>query len=137
MTDLDLQLLLPRDTATYTGVKRDGFTSSTIDLLFSRPRLAEERLVCRVHDTDHGSDHFAIKTFFALNQPPLPCNVSRHSFKNVAWDKVKTEVSSNLALLTATPNELDLYSTQLVEIVELAIAKHVPLAKPSPYAKRW
>lgn len=137
MSDLDLQLLLPQGTTTYTGVKKDGFTSFTIDLIFSTPRFAEERLVCKVHDTDHGSDHSAIETFFALNQPILPRNVSRHSFKNVAWDKVRNKVSSNLALLTAIPNKLDLYSTQLVQVVELAIAKHVPLAKPSFYAKRW
>ena len=31
---------------------------------------------------------------------------------------------------------MDLYSTQLTRIVELAIATHVPFAKPSPYAKR-
>lgn len=47
MSDLDLQLLLPRGTVTYTGATRNGFTSSTIDLIFSTPRLAEERLVCR------------------------------------------------------------------------------------------
>ena len=101
------------------------------------PRLIEEKLFCRIHDTDHGSDYFAIKTFFPLNQPFLLCNVSRNLFKNVAWHKVKTEVSSNLMLLIAIPNKLDLYFTQLVKIVELAIAKHVLLAKSSLYAKQW
>lgn len=82
MSDLDLQLLLPRGTVTYTGATRSGFTSSTIDLIFSTPRLAEERLVCKVHDTDHGLDHSAIETVFAINQPIPTGGANRRQFKN-------------------------------------------------------
>lgn len=82
MSDLDLQLLLPRGTVTYTRATRSGFTSSTIDLIFSTPRLVEERLVCKVHDTDHGLDHSAIETVFAINQPIPTGGANRRLFKN-------------------------------------------------------
>lgn len=107
MSDLDLQLLLPCGTTTYTGVTQNGYTSSTIDLVFSTPRLAAERLVCKIHETDHGSDHSAIETFFAINQPIPTCNAGRGLFKNASWEKVQNEVSNNLTSLTATSAELD------------------------------
>lgn len=104
---------------------------------FSTPRLAEERLASKIHETDHGSDHSAIETFFALNQPIPSYNTGRRLFKTASWDKVRNEVSTHLSSLTASPTELDLYSDQLINIVERAISLHIPLAKPSPYAKRW
>ena len=122
---------------TYTGAIRNGFTSSTIDLIFSTPRLAEERLVYKVHDTDHGLDHSAIETVFAINQPIPTGRTGRRLFKNAPWDKVKEEVSKNLASITALPSELDLYAMQIINVVKGAINIHIPLAKPSPYAKRW
>lgn len=84
MSDLDLQLLLPCGTTKYTGVTQNGYTSSTIDLVFSTPRLAAEKLVCKIHETDHGSDHSVIKTFFAINQSIPTCRTGRRLFKNAS-----------------------------------------------------
>lgn len=90
-----------------------------------------------MHDTKHGLDYSAIETVFALNQPIPAGGANRRLFKNALWDKVKEEVSKNLTSLTALPSELDLYATHFINIVKRAINIHIPLAKPSPYAKRW
>ncbi len=45
-------------------------------------------------------------------------------------------VSEKLYLISASPIDIDIYANQLLQIVQLAIEEHVPLAKPSPYAKR-
>lgn len=59
MDDLDLHLLLLRGMITYESSNRN----STIDLVFtSSGALAEDRLTCEPHDTEHGSDHIAIST---------------------------------------------------------------------------
>lgn len=60
MTNLDLQLLLPRETITYMGVTKLGNAVSTIDLVFSSTRLAEDRILCTPLNTDHRSDPAAI-----------------------------------------------------------------------------
>ena len=72
MADLDLQLLLPQGTITYTGATKLGNAASTIDLVFSSTRLAEDRILCTTLDTDHGSDHAAIQTVFSMNISELP-----------------------------------------------------------------
>ncbi len=79
MTEIDLQLLLPRDTITYTGNSRRG--ESTIDLTMVLSRLFSERVVCQTHETEHGSDHLAIVSEFVTETPEviLP---ARKAFKN-------------------------------------------------------
>ena len=47
------------------------------------PRFANERLVCKVHNTNHSLDHFAIEIFFILNKFFLLFNVNWHLFKNI------------------------------------------------------
>ena len=60
MADLDLQLLLPQGTITYSGATSLGNAASTMDLVFSNTRLAEDRILCTTLDTDYSSDHAAI-----------------------------------------------------------------------------
>lgn len=85
-----------------------------------------------MYNKDHSLYHFTIKTFFALNQLISLCKISQFLFKNV---KVKKKIFSNFTILITILNELDLYSIQLVEVIELAIIKHIPLAKPNLYIK--
>ena len=62
MTDLGLQSLLPRGSITYEGARGE----STIDLVLSSEELADDRLACHLYEVDHGSDHRAISTNFAI-----------------------------------------------------------------------
>jgi hypothetical protein len=99
--------------------------------------LAAERLECQLYRTEHGSDHIAITTTFALQVAPTSSE-RRRVFKNADWKRIRTTVDS----LGDPPqeiadNEVETYETYLTEAVEKAIDKHVPVAKPSPYARRW
>ncbi len=67
MADLDLQLLLPQGTITYSGATSLSNAASTTDLVFSSTRLAEDRILCTTLDTNYSLDHAAIQTVFSMN----------------------------------------------------------------------
>lgn len=71
MADLDLQLLLPQGTITYRRGKAQSSHSSTLDLIFTTEKLATEVLVCKPHETQHGSNHEAIESKFSLMTTPI------------------------------------------------------------------
>lgn len=109
MADLDFQLLLSQGTITYSGATRLRNAASTIDLVFSSARLAEDRILCTTLDTDHGSDHAAIQTLFSMNtsKPSFmpPCWL----FKSALWNKILQMVSEKVYLLSASPIDIDNY----------------------------
>lgn len=120
MADLDLQLLLPRGTITYTGATRLGNAASTIDLIFSSTRLAEDRILCTTLDTDHRSDHAAIQTVFTMATPELPFAPPRRLFKSAPWNKICQTVTENIHLLSAPSTDIDAYANQLLQTVQIA-----------------
>lgn len=79
MSELDLQLFLPRGTITYLGNFRAG--EFTIDLIMAINRLFAERRVCQTHETEHGFDHLAITTKFVTDTPE-PLFAPRQLYKN-------------------------------------------------------
>ena len=132
MAELNLQSLLPR------GIVTDSAraVSSTIDLIFTTARLAEEVEQSEVYDCNHGSDHEAIHSRFST-AIPLHLSAPRLIFKNAPWAKICQEISNSTARITASAKDVDIYTQQLMSIITEAIYKRVPKAKPSPYAKRW
>src|SRR2546423_12626968 len=60
MSDHSLCSLLPRGTKTW----QSGNSETTIDLILASEELASMVMKCTVHETEHGSDHRAIKTTF-------------------------------------------------------------------------
>ena len=135
MVNLDLQSLLPRGTITYES----GPRQSTIDLVLATPGLTANRTVCQPHQTEHGSDHLAISTTFALQMDTLATPSCPRLFKNADWKRIRAMVADKVgqAPRTITDDEIDSHATRLTSAVEAAIRLHVPQAKPSPYAKRW
>lgn len=82
MTELGLQNFLPRGTITYSARNM----SSTIDLVFTTMQLAEDMILCKVYECNHGSDHKAIHTKFQTSLfPAIP--IPRLLFKNAPWAK--------------------------------------------------
>ncbi len=79
ISDLDLQLLLPRGTITYLGNSRGG--ESTIDLVMATNRLHSERTRCQTHETEHGSDYLTILTGF-VTSAPAPIFAPRRMYEN-------------------------------------------------------
>ena len=136
LSELDLQLLLPRGTITYTGNSRGG--ASTIDLVMSTSRLFSERVSCKPHGTEHGSDHLAIVTKFLIDAPEVALT-PRRLYKNAKWEVLNGYVKDHLASIERIDPvaNLDEYTTKLTKVVTEGIELSVPIAKPSPYNKRW
>lgn len=136
MGNLGIQLLLPKNTITYSN----KVTASTIDLIFSTEQLATQKLQCQIYPIHHGLDHEAIETRFHFDTikefEPMP----RRLFKSAPWEKICNQISVDLGenqLATLASTDLDRCVAQLMAIVQKAIENHVPIAKPSQYAKRW
>ena len=136
MAELDLQLLLPQGTITYSGATSLGNAAFTIDLVFSGTRLAEDRILYTTLDTNHGSNHAAIQTVFSMNISELPVITPHQLFKFAPWNKILQMVSEKLYWISASPMNIDIYANQLLQIVQSVIEEHVLLAKPSLYAKQ-
>ena len=64
----NLQSLLPRGTKTWQRCNQE----TTIDLVLASEKLAEDRVRCAIHPTEHGSDHRAIETTFSIDVPEEP-----------------------------------------------------------------
>jgi exonuclease III len=126
-----LHSLLPRGTKTWASNGRE----STIDLIFASDELAATLIKCGVHEVEHGSDHRAIETTFDI-APPERTVVQRLLFKNAPWKAIRERIAvalQGIPMSTGTQAQTD----QLMTIVLEAVYTLTPIAKPSPYAKRW
>ncbi len=79
LSSFDLQLLLSRGTITYLG-NSQGRTS-TIDLIMTTSQLFSDRIIYRMHETAHGSDHLPISTEFLTDSPDIMV-LPRRLYKN-------------------------------------------------------
>jgi len=134
MGDLGLQSLLPRGSITYEGAGGE----TTIDLVLSSEGLANDRLTSQLYDVEHGSDHRAISTSFAI---PIESVASepRRLFKETDWKRIRTVVGQELKPMPPRLEEEDVepQARLLAETIQETLQRHVPLARPSPYSKRW
>lgn len=105
MAELSLQSLLSRGTFTYLV----RAVSSTIDLIFTTARLAEEVEQSEVYNCNHGSDHEAIHSRFST-AIPMPLSAPQLIFVNAPWAKICQEISNSTARITASAQEVDKYT---------------------------
>ncbi|KAF9728545.1 zinc knuckle [Paraphaeosphaeria minitans] len=136
MSELDLQCPLPRGIETW--VSYSGEHSSTIDLILVTQELASELQRCTTDSTAHGSDHLAICTEFAIDLTHEK-GTPRKLWKKARWDPIRKVVAGELERRSQPdiPGDVDSYCQFITECIAPAIEKHVPVARPSPYAKRW
>jgi hypothetical protein len=83
MNKWSLESLLPRGTTTW----QNGIYATTIDLMLASQELASSVLKCKIHDTEHGSDHRAIETSFDVDVPEHTTQ-PRLLFKNAPWNAI-------------------------------------------------
>jgi hypothetical protein len=83
MNSWRLESLLPRGTKTW----QNGIYATTIDLMLASQELASSILKCKIHDTEHGSDHRAIETSFDVDVPEHTTQ-PRLLFKNAPWNAI-------------------------------------------------
>lgn len=131
MKDLELDTLLPRGRITW----ENAASQSTFDLMLTSYSLAESHLKCQIHQTEHGSDHRVMETELDidLTEPAPPV---QYLFKNALWNEIKQAVEVDLRhepIVEGTQNQ----ANQVLRIVLDNVFWLTPIAKPSPYAKRW
>jgi hypothetical protein len=74
--------------------------ATTIDLMLASQELASDVLKCKIHDTEHGSDHRAIETSFDVDvldhaiQPLL-------LFNNASWNAIRERIARAFARSTS------------------------------------
>ena len=117
-------------------ITRDqGGDESTIDLMLASQGLANFVIFCKIHDSDHGSDHLAIETRFNL-EAPVQTQAERLLFKEVPWQQIR-EATSKILESSPPPIGTQGKCDRLMDAVSQAVQAHTLKAKPSPYAKRW
>jgi hypothetical protein len=104
--------------------------------IFVTERLAEEYQHCRVHRTEHGSDHRAIDTLYNIEAQRREQIEPRLLFKNAPWTEISDRVANELQG-SPRPQDTQAQTDRLLNIVATAVKALTPTARPSPYAKRW
>ena len=131
MATYSLQSLLSRGTITWEGAEWE----STIDLILVSTELANTMLKYDIHDIEYGSDYKAIESSFSI-APSEQVVVPRYLFKNAPWQAIRNRIGSELQEVPSEGTVQEL-TDELMDAVERIIFQLTPLAKPSPYAKRW
>ena len=111
-----------------------GDDKSTINIVVATQGLTDAVVFCKVHNTNHGSNHVAIRSGFKL-QTPARIPSKRLLFKEAPWQQIREITLSLLkASLTATGTQ-EKYD-QLMSIVSQAVQAHTLIARLSPNLKR-
>jgi hypothetical protein len=131
MNRWSLESLLTRGTKTWQNVTY----ATTIDLMLASQELASSVLKCKVHDSEHGSDHRAIETQFDVGVPDHAIQ-PRLLFKNAPWNAIRERIANALECRPAC-GDVQRQTDHLMQVVQEAVNTLTPKAKPSPYAKRW
>ncbi|KAF4546910.1 Hypothetical protein D9617_102g071690 [Elsinoe fawcettii] len=131
MNGWSLESLLPRGTRTWQNATR----ATTIDLMLASQELASYVLRCRIHDTEHGSDHRAIGTSFDVDIPDHATQ-PRRLFKNAPWKAIRERIPQALQDRPACA-DIPRQADRLLRVVLDAVSTLTPKAAPSLYAKRW
>jgi hypothetical protein len=131
-----LQNCLPRDTPTYWSLSYPG-TKSTLDLTLTN--VPEQVLKCHLYEESFGSDHRAIISEWNI-QPELRRDTPpRLQYERTDWNRVGQQIQENLETPSRidTREELEQTVDNLINATVATVKNHTPLARPSPYAKRW
>jgi hypothetical protein len=99
MNEHALVSLLPRGTKTW----QNGDRESTIDIVLASDELAATTLKCDVHNTEHGSDHRAIKTEFNVALPEHHLE-PRLLWKNTPWGQIRERIETRLRVTLTEGN---------------------------------
>lgn len=131
MSRWKLENLLPRGTKMW----QIAMQATTIDLMLASQELASDFLKCKIHETEHGSDHRAIETSFDVEVPDH-ATPPRLLFNNALWNAIRERIVQALHDRRAC-GDVQRQADRLMQVVLEAFNTLTPKAKPSPYAKRW
>ena len=118
-----------------TITRDQGGDASTIDLVLVSQNLANTMIHCKINDTDYSSDHLAIISVFDI-EISAQMRRERLLFKEAPWQRIR-EAASNILKTSPLPTGTQEKCDRLIDAVSQAVQAHTPIARPSPYAKRW
>lgn len=135
MTDMDLQSTGPRGVPTWHS--RVDASDATIDLMLLTPELTQGMYFCTIDKTEHGSNHSAIRTELAIGWRS-PRTKPRRLWKQIRWIEVRLMVEASLQAHPgpSDPTDVDGHCKFIMGVVLPIVETHVPVAKPSPYARK-
>ena len=112
-----------------------AYAKSTIDLILTIPKLANELAKCSVWEHEYRSDHRAIRTCIRMDIEKQEMQ-ERLLLRNAPWDKIREAVRQEKeeGFLTQDVDEM---VGQMTLWVNKALQLYCPRAKPSTYMKRW
>lgn len=131
-----LSSCLPSGIPTYWSLSRPG-QRSTIDLTLTN--TPDSIVKCDLYRDNFASDHCATYSEWDIRVEQRPETTPRRAYKQAEWAKIGAMIHSHMsgAPKIQTKGELDQAVKTLIDITTTAIGKHIPIAKPSPYSKRW
>ncbi|KAM9874802.1 hypothetical protein VDGL01_11123 [Verticillium dahliae] len=112
MNEHSLKSLLPRGTRTWQA----GENESTIDLVLASEDLARALVKCTTYETDHGSDHQAIRTCLDVAMPQATTK-PRLLFKNAPWKDTNAVIAGRLRMVP-TEGSVQQQTGQAVDVRE-------------------
>jgi hypothetical protein len=101
--------------------------------MLASQELASDVLKSKIHDTEHGSDHYAIETSFDVEVPDHATR-PRLLFKNAPWNAIRERIAQALRDRPAC-GDAQRQADRLMQVVLEAVNALTPKAKLSPYAK--
>jgi hypothetical protein len=130
----NLQLLTPTGITTWSR----GVSESTLDLAFGSQRVVARLLSCGVRsDLDFGSDHMPIRIEMATTPQLAPVQRKRN-WKEMNLVGIEAGARGLRAEGTlSTPEQIESYTSYLLEFVQELVNQTVPWSKPSRRANPW
>lgn len=131
-----LQPCLPRGTSTYWSMSYPG-SNSTIDLTVTD--TPESLIKCHLYHDHYGSDHRAVYSEWSLDPSRNAEREPRRAYDRADWKQIGESVQAQIAQTPPIHTEAELEGAvaKLITCTTFAVDQHTPMAKPSPYSKRW
>lgn len=117
-------------------------SSTTIDLTFITGGLMGRVIECNTSEDLHtGSDHLPVMTKIHMGPESTPERPPRLLWKNTNWEELDEEMGKILGLQGPIQcpdgTKIRERAEHITETIQKAIRKHVPIAKPSQWAKPY
>jgi hypothetical protein len=98
--------------------------ATTIDLMLASQKLASSVLKCKIHETEHGSNHRAVESPFDVEVPQHAAQ-PRLLFKNAFWTVIRERIAH---VLQGRPPDGDVQrqTDRLMRVVLDAVSSLIP-----------
>jgi exonuclease III len=136
----DMHMALPKDIPTLEACATKNFTR--VDNVFCSEELVNTFISCDTFPQwrPQKTDHMPIISVLEI-EPEIVAYVGKPNFKLTDWEEFRKTLGENLVEVEDTEiTSEEQFHTRVMQVdgaIKLAIQKHVPLTRLSPYTKRW